>query len=233
MAIRKQDNHRQMVTVPWREDPGILYRLELVAALYHQPLGQIWRTVNARLVQGNQERQIPPQDPVSYETVKLDRERVRELASERILGNVQEHLTTLQLARESVQRDLLSTPAGAQRAVLYAVLVRITEDMARLDGTWAGNAPPPDGGDQYLDAPTPQELLAAGKIDRDQYRATLYVIATRTGAKLPPRVIEGKARTIKAKPKAPPGKPPPGYPKGQANGGSDDTHTFEAEDLNP
>jgi hypothetical protein len=239
MATRKLDNHRKMSTVPWREDPGILYRLELVAALYHQPLGQIWRTINARLVAGNQERQIPPQDPVSYETVKLDRERVRELASERILGNVQEHLTTLQLARESVQRDILSTPAGPARATLYAVLVRITEDMARLDGTWSGGGATPPGGDEFLDSPSPQDLLAAGKINREQYRASLYVIAVRTGAKLPAaaQVIEGKARTVKKNGSKPPARGAiiPGYPKIQPNGEEDDTgsHRFEAEDLNP
>jgi hypothetical protein len=165
---------------------------------------------------------------VSYETIKADRERVRELLQERVIGNAQEHLMSLQVARENVERDILATESGPARAALYAILVRLTEDMARLDGTWAGQgemAPPVDN--EFAKGPTPQELLQAGKITREDYRSALVVIAVRTGGKMPlPRskqVIEGKARLLPA-PKVVPDRPVD-VPLGHRDNGS---HAFDA-----
>jgi hypothetical protein len=159
------------------------------------------RPTLARLAQGDRSRGIEPAPPVSYETIKTDRERVRELAHERIVGNVKEHLTTLQLTRAAIERDIISATPGPSRAPLYALLIRITEDMAKLDGSWQGDTSPPADERDFLKGPAPQELLAEGKITRQDYRAVLHVIAVRTGARLPHakgEIVEGGSKPVTA-----------------------------------
>lgn len=159
--------------LPWRDDPLIRRRIELVEELGYQPRSVLLATVNRWLAQ-----QDPPQDPISETTLKADLARAQELAFERIVKGAEARIVDLERVKEAAWRDVNRLKEGDPgRAAFYAAIFRAVVAQAHLDGSWrtAGAPPPPEAPEVGMVGPSPLELLEQGRITRQQYEVHLQV----------------------------------------------------------
>jgi hypothetical protein len=121
------------------------------------------------------------QAEVSLDQYYTDRSHIRELYAELEAGSLQEHVTRNLSRQAQVERDVMQMPPS-QRAPLYAVLLRLEEDLMKVTGVWGGQREPAAlQVDEASMGPSPQELLDAGEIDRQQYREFVMILARSTG----------------------------------------------------
>ncbi len=166
-------------TVPRQDDPEIQRRLDMVETVYRQPASRALGMVNRWLEQNGK-------PPIGLEQYRKDRDHVRERFQELVPGGLVDHVEWLLMEEARVDREIGMTPAGPARAPLYALRLRLHEDLMKIDGTWgAGRGEVGYQVDEQSFGPSPQELVAAGEITADDHRRFLYVLAQTTGGRKP------------------------------------------------
>lgn len=176
MQRKRSARNGRVKTLGWREDPAIRARLRLVDQVYGQPAHRGLDIVNRQL-------QANGQAEISLDQYFTDRQHVRELLQADRPQGLLEHQARLLRKQAEIERDIQATQPGAGRAALYACWVRYQEDLMKIDGTWGRSGA--EVGEVGLDeagmGPSPQELLALGEIDREQYMQFLVLVARTTG----------------------------------------------------
>lgn len=201
VRTKKRDGNGKPIQPSWKENPAIMMRVKVVETLWAQGIHRTMEAVNDQLSQ----QHLPP---VSYDTIKADRQRLLDLYRDRVLegGHLENHVTELRTLISQAMRDALSAPAGPMRAPLYAVALRAHEDLMRIDGTWSRGILGLNGGGESLEqveerfAPDPVAMAAAGLVTPQDVAAHLRLLAART-RRLPAGdgkgdVIEGTARDV-------------------------------------
>lgn len=188
-------------TTPWRDDPEVLRRVELVGSLYNHPTTMIHQAVNEML-----RREEPPKPSVGLDTIKEDRRRALELWRERAgaARGVEMRLAQLEEVWEEMWHRIRRTPAnhGQSAAALAAVALRCVEDSSKLDGSWgAGGLDVSVTIDTSSFGKSPMEQLHAGDITEEEYLTALRVLHAHTNAgsvqaQAQGEVIDGKAQAV-------------------------------------
>lgn len=210
-AVARSKRTGRVRAVPWRQDEKIRARLRMVERVYWEPMSRALDIVNRQLVSNGE-------PPITDRQLYHDKAHLKELFQEQqqdLAHALDRHMVNFEVLKSMVARSALSTPDGPARAPLYAILTRIEEDQAKLDGSWgAVRDVGPATVDESSFGPAPQELLERGQISVDEYKAFLVVMqknvggrSTRERGALPPTkedsVIEGVAAESER-----PGRPP-------------------------
>ena len=173
MRRKRHPGNKRVSTVAWRDDPEIIQRVGVVATLYFQPAA-------TALVAVNQWCRARGMAEVSYETIKADRAKGRELLRDESGEGARERIFELEQQRASVWRDIAASTPGAGRAPLYSEARQLTMNIARMEGSI-----PPAGVDREFgepsvrmdELPTPDELLESGRLSREDYDSYLRGVA--------------------------------------------------------
>lgn len=182
---------------PWRHDPDVLRRIEVVGQLWDMPRMQQLQATNAWLERHQQES-------ISLATLDRDRRRVLELLRERTQASsgVQGRLEQLERLHAEMWRRLrqIPDPYGNPAAAIAAVITRCVEDSAKLDGSWgAGGVEVNVQIDATSFGKSPREQFEAGDITETEYLTSLRVLHAHTSSgTVQDQVIEGESTPIDA-----------------------------------
>src|SRR5258708_9478462 len=78
---------------------------------------------------------------VSREAIKDDRKRIKELWLEAVQRGIEGHIQSMEFTRQRIWASIEALPlAHPNRATLYALAIRITESVAKIDASSAPGA---------------------------------------------------------------------------------------------
>ncbi len=183
-----------MRQTPWREDPDILRRMSMVEVCWQRgmtipdTLTVVNKAETERSVQMGYEPKL-----VSREAIKDDRKRIKELWLEAVQRGIEGHIQSMEFTRQRIWASIEALPlAHPNRATLYALAIRITESVAKMDGSWGPGARLDIHHHQDSDPlPTPIEMLRQGTISEEAYDNYLRVIESMTKTEPhAPRIID-------------------------------------------
>lgn len=126
---------RRRGTLPWRKDPLILARIELVERLRASGLSRT--EIAARVSEWSRARGDLPE--VDVKTIDDDIVRSRDLWAERAVGAREDHLAGLHHVKRLALTAFAQAPNSSLNRGQFLNVARQAEvDAARIDGSWQG-----------------------------------------------------------------------------------------------